>query len=95
MFKNISTLLERKRKILSRSQDTNSQVKTSIKNFLKEKFGDKLKGYSLSINYNSKENNLTITADSKIIANEISLLLVDLSDKLKRDGVKLNRILIR
>lgn len=95
MLKNIGTLFEKKREILDKAQDTNSQIKDSIKTFLKEKFGESLKGYSLSINYSSRENNLTITADSKIIANEISLQLGDLNDKLKRDGIKLNRILVR
>lgn len=95
MLKNIGLLFESKKKSFSRSQDTSSHINNSIKNFLKEKFGESLRGYSLVIKYNSKENSLIITADSKIIANELSLQLADMNDVLKREGIKLNRILVR
>lgn len=95
MLKNIGALFERRKKIFNRSQDTNSQINNSIKAFLKEKFGEDLKGCSLVVSYNSKDNSLTMTADSKIIANELALQLDDLSRVLKKDGIKLDRILVR
>lgn len=95
MLKNIGSLFERRRKIFNKSQDTTLQIKNSVTSFLKDKFGEGLKGYSLVINYNSKENSLIITADSKILANELTLQLTEMNDALKRDGIKLSRILIR
>lgn len=95
MFKNIGLLLDRKKAIFSKSQNTSSQIKDLIKKFLEDKFGDSLKGYSLTIKYSSQENSLTITADSKIVASELSLQLADLSSVLKKEGIILSRILIR
>jgi hypothetical protein len=60
-----------------------------------ERFGDNLKGLSFNIDYNSKDNSLTITADNKIVANELSLQLHDLIDYLSKQQLNLSRILIR
>ena len=95
MLKNIGLLFESKKKAFDKSQDINSQINSSIRDFLKEKFGEDLKGYSVVIKYNSTENSLTIRADNKILANELTLCLAELNSVLKRDKIRLNRILVR
>jgi hypothetical protein len=95
LFKNIGAIFERRKKILSIHQDKKSLVKQGLQGFLMERFGDNLKGLSFNIDYNSKDNSLTITADNKIVANELSLQLHDLIDYLSKQQLNLSRILIR
>ena len=72
MLKNIGILFEKRKNFFSRSQDKTSQIKNLLKCFLEEKFGEALKGYSFGVDYNSRENSLVITAESKTIANELT-----------------------
>ncbi len=95
MFKNVGILFEKRRRLFQGSQDKSAQINQILKEFLKEKFGEGLQGCSIKVSYSSKENSLMITADSKIIANELTLQLAELSTYLKKDNIKLNRILIR
>ncbi len=94
-MKDIGSLFEKRKIALSRSQDKTSLVKQSLQGFLLERFGDNLKGLSFRVDYNAKDNSLAITTDSKIIANELSLQLHDLTEYLKKTKLNLSRILIR
>ena len=95
MLKNIGSIFEKRKRFLIKSQNKNSQLKEIIQDFLKEKFGDGIRGYSFGINHNSQDNSLIITANNKIVANELMLELAELSDRLRRGGIQLSRILIR
>ena len=95
MFKNIGNLFEKKIIILSATQDKTIQIKQILKSFLENKFGDNLKGFLFEISYDKNNNSLTITSSNKIIANELTLQLVDLHEALQKDNIKLTRILIR
>ena len=95
MFKNIGSLFEKKKVILGATQDKTSQIKHTLKSFLESKFGDNLKGFLFEISYDKNNNGLTITSSNKIIANELTLQLVELNEALQKDNIKLARILIR
>jgi hypothetical protein len=95
MMRNIGGLFERRKNSLNRSQDRSKLIKNILQEFLTQRFGDNLKGLSFNIEFNPKNNNLTITTDNKIIANELSLQLHDLAGHLKANKIALNSILIR
>lgn len=77
------------------SQDKVNEIKQALQGFLKNRFGDDLAGFSISIRYDYKDNQLVITTNSKTLTNELSLCLVDLNDFLKDKQIKLDRILIK
>lgn len=95
MFKNIGKIFKNRKNMLSRSQDKTDQIKEQLHSFLENKFGTALKGLSLKINYNPKDRSLIIISDSKILANEISLTLVELNNFLKEKNISLSRIQIK
>jgi len=95
MFKEISNVFDKKRKFFNDSNKKDSEVNEILKTFLKDEFGENLKGFSFVVRYNPKDNSLIITSDNKIIANELSLRLTKLHSKLKDRGIKLGRILIK
>lgn len=95
MLKSTSNIFEKRKKTIKVSLEKSSQIKESVSDFLKSKFGDSLKGLSLGLIYNSKDNSLTINTENKIIANELTLQLAGMSEFLKSKEIKLNRILIR
>jgi hypothetical protein len=94
-FKNLGNYFEKRKKAANINQDRSDIIKNNLRIFLTEKFGENIKGVSLKIEYNAKENNLTITTGSKTIANELSFYLGDLLDFFKKEKIPLNRILIR
>lgn len=85
---------ERKKDFLNRSQDKTNQAGKAIKTFLKSRFGDNLTGLSLNISYSSENGVLTISAGNKILANELSICLADISDALKKENIKVKQIII-
>ena len=95
MLKNIGNLLERKKKGLISSQNKKDQVALLVYEFLRNKFGEDLMGFQIDIAYNTQENSLVINTKNKTLANEITFLLDELANALKKDGVKLARILVR
>jgi hypothetical protein len=95
MLKDLSNVFDKKRKFFSESKDKDWDIKEILKTFLQKEFGENLKGFSFIVRYNPKDNSLIITTDNKIIANELSLRLVDLSSVLKDRGIRLGRILIK
>lgn len=95
MFKDIGNILERKKKITLRVADKTGEIKNSLKNFIENRFGNTLTGFSFIINYSSRDNRLTITTENKILANEFTMLLADINEHLKKNGITLDSILIR
>ncbi len=95
MLKNIGNILERRKKDILRTEDKTGQIKKSLQDFMKNQFGNSLAGLSFRINYDPKKNSLTITNESKVLANELTLLLADIHNQLKRDGIVVGSILIR
>lgn len=95
MFKDIGNLFEKRNKIIDKSQNKSNQIKNIVKDFLKERFRGSLKGYSFDISYNSQENYLIVTAENKILANELVLELVSLNDLLRAKNISLSKVLIR
>ena len=96
MFKKIDIVFEKRKTSLVKAQSKESKVKEYLKVFLEKEFGEDLeKRFSFLININSKDNILTITAENKMLANELAVRLVKLNDFLKTKEVSLNKILIR
>lgn len=95
MFRSISSSFEKKKKNINSIVEKDKGIKQSLRDFLQKEFGDDLKGFSLSLSFDPKENSLSIKADNKIIANELSLKLAELNSYLNRRGIKLSRIIIR
>lgn len=94
MFKNLNITFEKRKIILAKSEDKEGKINKSLSAFLKNEFGEKKYGL-IRTAYDYKNNSLIITADNKILANELVLKLSDLSDFLRTDSIALNRILIR
>ncbi|MDP3696767.1 MAG: hypothetical protein Q8R55_01920 [Candidatus Taylorbacteria bacterium] len=95
MLKNIGNILEKRKAAILRTEDKTSQIKKSLQYFMKNRFGDSLAGFSLRISYETKNNKLVIATENKILANEMALLLTDIHQHLKRDGIAVSSILIR
>jgi len=95
MFKNLGKRFENKKVFLDKSLDKSQRIKKEVGAFLKDVFGDKLKGFSFLVSYNSKDDSLVITTANKILANELSIRLIDLSNLLKTKDIRLGKILIK
>lgn len=95
MFKNIDHIIEKKKKLLIKNQDLSQDISKEIKNFLIKEFGKDLEGFSFTLNYQTKDNSLTITTNNKILSNELAIRLGPLNDFLKDKGIRLSKILIR
>jgi hypothetical protein len=95
MFKNLDNVFEKRKKVLNKSLDKNRQINAEVSNFFKKEFGEKIRGSSIVVNYNNKEESLVIVTENKILANELSYRMVELSEFLKNRSICLNKILIR
>lgn len=95
MFKDIRNRFEKKKLLLGKNQSKDQQIKREVTEFLKAEFGKNLKGLSFGVDYNGRDNSLTIRSDSKVIASELSMKLAALAVFLKERGVGLSRILVR
>ena len=95
MFKSLNVIIEKKKKLLIKSQDLSQGIKEEIKKFLIKEFGKDLEGFSFTLNYQAKDNSLTVTTSNKTLSNELAIRLGPLNYFLKDKGIKLNRILIR
>jgi len=95
MFKNLNNIIEKKKKLLIKSQDLSQDINKEIKNFLIKEFGKDLEGFSFVLNYQTKDNGLSITTNNKVLSSELAIRLGSLNDFLKDKGIKLNKILIR
>lgn len=95
MFKNLNSIIEKKKKLLIKNQDLNQNISKEVKNFLINEFGKDLEGFSFALDYKAKTGSLLITADSKALSNELALRLGSLSEFLKGKKIGLNKILIR
>ncbi len=95
MFKNLNNIIEKRKKLLIKSRDLNQDTYKEIKNFLIKEFGKSLEGFSFTLNYQIKDNSLSITTNNKVLSSELAIRLGSLNDFLKDKGIKLNKILIR
>ena len=95
MFRNIGNYFDKKKIILDRDQNKKQNIKDSLRIFLEKEFGQTIKGFSLIIDYDPQDNILTVKTDNKTLANEIAMRLADLHSFLQKEGIKLNRILVR
>ena len=95
MFKKIDNIFERRKKSLDKSQETIKKIKDNLQLFFKERFGEDIKGLLIKIEYQSKDNSLIINTPSKVLANELTLNLLNIEDSLKKDKLKVDQILIR
>lgn len=95
MFKNLSIIVDKKKKFLIKNQDLNQGLNKEIKNFLIKEFGKDLKGFSFTLNYQTKDNSLTIATSNKVLSNELAIRLGSLNDFLKDRKIKLNKVLIK
>lgn len=95
MFRNLGNLFDKKKKLISSSENESIRI-TGITNlFLKDQFGHSTQNKLFNISYNQKEGTLLVEAGNKIMANELSLRLADLHHQFQEKDVKLNKILIR
>lgn len=95
MFNNLNNLFEKKKNYFNKNQNKTSLIKSSFYLFLKNKFENKLKNFSFILDYDPKENSLTITTENKVIANELTIQLVSLHSFFKDNEISLDKILIR
>ena len=95
MFKNLNNIIDKKKKFLVKSQDLNQDLNREIKKFLLDEFGKDLEGFSFILNYQTKDNSLSITTSNKVLSSELTLRLGSLSNFLKDKRIKLDKILIR
>lgn len=95
MFNNLNDIFEKKKKYFNKNQNKIDLIKSSFYLFLKNKFKNQLKGFSFVLNYDPKENSLTITTENKVVANELTIQLVSLHSFFKDDEISLDKILIR
>ena len=95
MLKKIDNIFERRRKSLDKSQEIIKNIKDNLQLFFKERFGEDIKGLLIKIEYQSKDNSLIINTPSKVLANELTLNLLNIEDSLKKDKLKVDQILIR
>lgn len=95
MFKNLNNIIEKKKRLLIKSQDMSQDIGKEIKKFLIKEFGNDLEGFSFTLNYQVKNNSLAITTNNKVLSSELAIRLGPLNDFLKDRGIKLNRILIK
>ena len=95
MLKNLGNIFEKRKNYFNKSQDKTVLIKNCFYLFLKNKFGDNLSGFSFILNYDAKENSLTVTTDNKVIANELTLQLISLNSFFKENNIRLDKILIR
>lgn len=95
MFKSLDKTFEKRKKILSQSKDKNLLIREGLNFFLKNEFNEDIKGFSLLITYDPKNNSLLITAENKVLANELTIRLPKMTDFLKTRDIRLDRILIR
>lgn len=95
MFKDLNKLFDKKKAIINNTSDKSQEIKREVSIFLKTEFGDKIEGFSFIISYNSKDNNLIITSENKVLANELIIRLVALTDFLQSRNIRLSKILIR
>ena len=95
LFKDISNFFENKKKQAFKSEDNGTKVKTVLESFCNSYLG--AGSYELldKVEYNYKDNSLLIVASNKILANELSIRLQDLSNFFKKNIIKLEKILIR
>lgn len=95
MFHGINKYFEKKKSLINKFQNKDQEINNYLKIFLNNEFGENLKGFSFLVQYNLKDNSLTITPENKILTNELALRITDLSEFLKSKKITLNRILIR
>ena len=95
MFKDLGNYLEKKKSLLSKSQNKNQEIKEGLRIFLENEFGPSIKGFSFIINYNQQDDTLTIGTENKVLANELVVRLADINDFLQNRKIKLTRVLIR
>jgi len=95
VLKSLEKKFENKKNAIKISEDRTGQIKYILQNFLKEKFGDKLKGISIGISYNSKNNSLVVNTISKVLANEIAVRLSEFNDFLKKNDIRLSKIIVK
>jgi len=95
MFRNLGSLFEKKKRIISSSANTDIKIIGIVNLFLKDQFNHSSQNKLFNIRYNQKEGILRIEAGNKILANELSLRLAELSYQFQKKEIRLNRILIR
>lgn len=95
MFKNLDSIIEKKKKLLIKSQDINQDINKEVRKFLISEFGKDLEGFSFTLNYKAEDGSLLITTDNKVLSNELAIRLGSLHDFLKKRKVELKKILIR
>ena len=61
MFKKIGGFFEKRKNVFNSSQDKTKEIKHILQAFLKNRFGDDLVGFSIKINYDYKNNDLTMS----------------------------------
>lgn len=95
MFKNLNSIIEKKKKLLIKNQDLNQGINKEVRNFLINEFGKDIESFSFVLDYKVKDGSLLITTDNKALSNELALRLGSLSEFLKGRKIYLNKILIR
>ena len=95
MFRDLGNLFERRKKLISSSENISVKITDTVDLFLKNQFGNSPQNKLFNIQYNPKEGTLLIEAGNKILANELSLRLDGLYSQFQEEKIKLNKILIR
>ena len=93
MFRNITSLFHKKRKVIEDELSTKLKVDEVLTKFVKEEI---LKNTDIDyhLSYTVNKGVIKIDIDNKLIAQEIALRIKGLEDKLKKEGVVFRKVLI-
>jgi len=95
-MKFLGDYFEKRRKYIGGAQSKNAQLREAMRFFLENKFGKNvIRNKPIADVAIVKDNILTITAENKVIANELSFYLADIHKFLKKENIKVSKILIR
>ena len=90
MFTRIEKKLSQRLNSIQQEKNNQDKINNTIQSFLSSY------GYpQTNIGYDSLENKITIETSSKVFANEIVLRLGDIAKILKKEGIKVSKIIIR
>ena len=94
VFQPLSGRLQKRLKLLQSSQTAEKKIQATIVRFLKEHLGF-TGAQRLAVNYEQKERVVTLTLESKTLANDLLFRTSQLRTALKEAGVVVSRISIR
>ena len=95
MFKSLQGRLQSKAHTLTKAEQKAKQLQEALEQFLNEQFPTDRSAFTVTGEYNFKEDTFMIRTDTKTVANEISLRLGGLSKALQKKEISVGQIIIK